>query len=224
MITNRDPSGNLVRSAETIEDEKVISLSDILYVISKYIWLILITMVLASTITLAYTLRQPPQYQASVKILIGQDSGFIGDSGNVQQLEDLTQTMAQAIRTRPVAEGVIRRQGLNLTPEALLDQLTADQVPNTQFIQVHYRDTDPRIAQAVADTIGVEFSELVTEVSPDVSAVTATVWEQAAVPGQPMGPSYGRNIAGALIVGAMLGLGLAFLLHYLDDNKKKGEG
>jgi capsular polysaccharide biosynthesis protein len=207
----------------TFEDEKTISIRDIFRTIRRYIWLILIMIVVTSGIALGYTFFQTPQYEASVKILVGQESGFVGASGNVQQLEDLTQTMSQAVITRPVAEEVIRQQGLNLTPEALLGRLSANQIPQTQFIQVNYRDTDPRTARSMADAVGYVFTEQVSEVSPDYSAVTATVWEQAAVPGQPANVSYRRNITVGLMVGAILGVGLAFLLEYLANTKKKGE-
>ena len=211
------------RPTTTFEDEKVVSLRDILHVIGRYIWLILITTVLTLGISIAYTLIQTPQYESSVKILIGQESGFVGANGNVQQLEDLTQTMSQAVQTRPVAEEVIRQQGLNLTPDALLGRLRANQIQQTQFVQVHYRDTDPRTARSMADAVGEVFTEQVSEVSPDYSAVTATLWEQAAVPGQPINVNFKRNIAVGLMIGAMLGVGLAFLLEYLANTKKKGE-
>jgi capsular polysaccharide biosynthesis protein len=214
MITDSER----VRRRRTIEDEKVISLGDILYVLRRRIWLIGIVIIIALGTTLGITFTQTPEYQASVKLLIGQESGFVGTSGNVQQLEDLTQTMSQAVQTRPVAEEVIRQRGLNLTPEALLGRLSANQVPNTQFVQVNYRDTDPVGAQTVVNAVGEVFSEQVTEVSPDVSAVTATVWEPSAVPGQPTSPDVARNIAVGLVVGAVLGVALAFLLEYLGNN------
>ncbi len=207
----------------TFEDEKVISLRDILYVLRRRAWLIGLVIIIALGTSAGLTLVQAPQYQASVKMLVGQESGFVGETGNVQQLEDLTQTMAHAVRTKPVAEKVVRQQGLNLTPEALLGQLSAVQTPNTQFIQVDYRDTDPERARVVAEAVGVAFSERVAEVSPDASAVTATVWEPAEMPRQPISPDMRRNIAIGLGIGAMLGVGLAFLLEYAVYGKRKGE-
>jgi capsular polysaccharide biosynthesis protein len=207
-----------------LEDENVFSLRDILHVFRKYMWLILVAMVVGASIALAYSFMQRPQYQASTKVLVGQDSGFVGSNGNVQQLQDLTQTMSQAIRTRPVAVEVIRQQGLNRDPDALLGRITADQIGQTQFIQVTYTDTDPRVAQLVADAVGEVFSEQVSEVSPDVNAVTATPWEEAVEPGQDISPNTRRNIAGGLIGGMILALGLGFLLEYLEPRgNEKGE-
>src|SRR5215217_5696013 len=101
MITDSER----VRSATTtFEDEKVISLRDILFVLRKRLWLIGLVIFIALGTTVGLTLMQPKEYQASVKILVGQESGFVTTTGNVQQLQDLTQTMAATLQTRPVAE------------------------------------------------------------------------------------------------------------------------
>jgi capsular polysaccharide biosynthesis protein len=213
MITDEERG----QATKTFGDGKVLSLKDILSILRRYIWLIGIVMLLGVGTSLGFSLLQEPEYEASIKILVGQESGFVGETGNVGQLTDLTATMAQAIRTRPVAEEVIRQHGLNLSPDTLVSRLSAAQIPNTQLINVSYKDPDPTRTRLVADAVGDVFSEQVTEVSPDVSAVTATVWEKAAVPGQPISPAYQRNIAVGLAIGAMLGVGLAFLLEYLRE-------
>jgi capsular polysaccharide biosynthesis protein len=215
MITDKERG----QSTKSFGDEKVLSLKDVIRVLRTYVWLIGIVTLLGLGTSLVLSFIQEPEYEASIKILVGQESGFVGETGNVSQLTDLTTTMAQTVRTRPVAEEVIRRQGLNLTPDALLGRLNAGQIPNTQLITVSYRDSDPTRARLLANAIGEVFSEQVTEVSPDVSAVTATVWEKAAVPGQPINPNYPRNMVVGVAIGAMLGLGLAFLLDYLDNSK-----
>ena len=62
------------------------------------------------------------------------------------------------------------------------------------------------------------FSERSTEVSRSANAITATVWETAVLPEHPVKPNPLRNAAVALVLGTFLGLGLAFLLEYLDDS------
>jgi capsular polysaccharide biosynthesis protein len=212
------------RSLRTFEDEKVVPLGNILHVLRTYIWLILFVMLLGVGIALGYSFLQTPQYEASTKILVGQNSESIEEAGSGEsgeQLQGLTETMSEAIRTRLVAEEVIRQNGLTLNPDALLDRIVATQVGTTQFIQVSYTDSDPQTAQLVANAVAQVFSERVFEVSPDVNAVTATVWEEAVVRGQVMSPNIIRNVAGGLTVGVLLGLGLAFLLNYLDNNNRK---
>lgn len=211
-------SSRLIPLIETTEDESVVSLKDALHIAQRRAWVILLSVIVVVGLAMGVNLMQMPQYEASVRILIGQESGIADDPANVQGLRDLTLTMTAAVDTRPVAEGVIQRLDLNTSPDKLLDNLSAEQVPDTQFIQVSYRDPDPQTAGSVANAVGEVFSDRIANISPDAGAVTATVWEQAAVPEEPASPNILRNVLLALMLGALIGIGLAALLEYLDDS------
>jgi capsular polysaccharide biosynthesis protein len=126
--------------------------------------------------------------------------------------------MTEAVKTRPVAEGVIRELNLGMSSEDFLKDLSVEQIPSTQFIEISYTDPNPRRVQQVANTIGEEFSRQVAKVSPSTSSITATVWERATLPEDPVSPNILLNTLVAVMAGAMLGVGLAFLLEYLDDS------
>jgi capsular polysaccharide biosynthesis protein len=83
---------------------------------------------------------------------------------------------------------------------------------------VTYTDSDPDRTQRIANTAGQVLSERISDVSPGGSAVTATVWDAASLPDSPISPNPVRNILLALLVGLMIGVGLALLLDYLDDD------
>jgi capsular polysaccharide biosynthesis protein len=131
--------------------------------------------------------------------------------------------MVEGVNSRPVAEGVIQELGLETTPEDLIQGVRVERIPDTQFIQVFYRDPSPDRAQQVANTMGSVFSEQIFEVSPTASAVTATVWEPAVTPNEPASPDLERNALLALALGLVLGIGLALLLEYLDDRWRSPE-
>lgn len=169
---------------------------------------------------MGFSLLQTPVYEAKIKILVGlQRDGSVplNLGSDITGLQQLTLTMAEAVDTRPVAEAVTNELNLKESPEALLEDLSAQQMPNTQFIEVSYKDTNPRQAQRVVNRIGQEFSEQVSDVSPSGNGVNATVWERAITPQSPVSPKPLLNSLVALVVGGMLGLGLAFLLEHLDD-------
>lgn len=212
---------------EASQDEYVLSLGDLFRVIWKRLWVIALIAVLSTGAAVGYSLGQTPIYEASIKILVGQEQS--GDAptsqlgSDVQGLQQLTLTVSEAVGTRPVAEGVIEELNLKLTPEEFLENLSVEQVSNTQFIQVSYRDPNPERAQQVANTIGEVFAEQVSEVSPSANAITATLWERAIPPDSPASPDILLNTLLALILGLMLGTGLAFLLEYLDDSWRSPE-
>lgn len=207
---------------------EVLSFKELLQVVRRRLWMILLLALLMSGAAMAYSLLlQTPKYEATIKVLIGQDAGnpesrsSLGDE--VQGLLQLTATMAEAVDSRSVAERVISDLNLATTPQEFSRNLTAQQVPETQFIEVSYADTNPARAQQVANTTGAEFAKKVSEESPSANAVTATVWERAELPEAPSSPRpllYGLL---AFSLGTLLGVSLAFLLEYLDDSWRSAE-
>jgi capsular polysaccharide biosynthesis protein len=136
----------------------------------------------------------------------------------VTGLQQLTLTMAEGVSTRPIAEAVIRQESLRITPQALLDNLSVEQIGATQFIQVTYEDSSPKRAQRVANAIGEAFSKKVSGGSSAANAISATVWERAALPSEPVSPNPMRNGLLTLVAALMLGVGLTLLLKLLDDS------
>lgn len=199
-----------------------LSLKDVLRILWKRMWLIALTMFICLTAALGIAFIQTPKYEGNVKILIGQDAQGSGVpsnlAGEVEGLQQITQTMTEAVKTLPVAGAVIERLGLRVSQREFLENMTVEQVGATQFIEVSYRDTDPQRAQRIANTIGEEFADQISVLSPSANAITATVWERGLVPDAPSTPKPLRYGLIGLVLGAMLGVALAFLLAYLDDN------
>ncbi len=186
-------------------------------------WVILLTVVVCVSAAVAYSLQQTPLYEASIKILVGQDQGLLTDPAQSESLQSLAFTLSEAVATEPVGELVVKRLDLGWPPDAIVAGTSAEVIPDTQFIEVTYTDTDPRRAQRIVNAIGDAFSEQISEVSPKVSGVSATVWERAEVPQSPVSPDPGRNGLTAFVVGIMLGVGLVLLLEYLDDSWRSPE-
>lgn len=204
---------------ESPQDEELLSVRDILQVLRRRLWVILLLALLSASAAVGFSLLQTPVYDASISVLVGQDQGVVTeDASAATGLAQVTQTMAELAHTSTVAEAVIREMGLSVTPGQFLENLSVEQTTETQVVQISYTDPDPERAAEVANTTGEIFSDQVADVSPDANAVTATVWERASTPDSPSSPQPVRNGALALVMGLMLGVGLAFLLEHLDDS------
>jgi capsular polysaccharide biosynthesis protein len=211
-------------SKEPAEGEHVLTLRDLLYVVQRYLWALLLVPFVVVGMGVGYTLLQTPTYEASIKILVGQKQGSSvpGSLGNdVQGIQQLTGTMAELVKGRPVAEEVIRRQELPMSAGEIEGRLDARAISETQLIQVSYTDSSPQRAQEIVNTLGEVFSEQVPEVIPGADAVIATVWEQAELPTQQKSPNLSFNVALALLVAVMLDLGLVVLFLALDRKRQK---
>jgi capsular polysaccharide biosynthesis protein len=170
---------------------------------------------LIAAVVVMFSATRTPTYEASAKVLVEdqkeQSYGKIHPIPNApthERVRQLIQTMTIVIDTHPVAEEVIRRLGLEVSPDQLLNNLSIEQIESSQFIQLSYTDTDPARSAQVVNTVGEVSSERISPMSAAGSNFTANVWEKAAVPESPASPKPLRNgliaLVGALALSAAL--------------------
>lgn len=213
-------------SVEFAQGEYSLSLKSFLGMVRRRLLMIAGVAVLLAGLAVGFSLLQAPVYEASTEIIVGQEQNSEIPSSlstDIMGLQQVTLTVAEAVDSRVVASAVIEELDLQMTPERFLGNMSVEQVPETQFIQIYYVDSDPERAREIADTIAEVTSEQIADVSPSASAITATVWEPAVTPTAPVGPDVERNAALALALGLMLGVALALLLEYLDDSWRTPE-
>jgi capsular polysaccharide biosynthesis protein len=201
-------------------DSMFSSLRDLIQTLKRRLWLLVLVLLICVGVAVGLSFLVTPKYEATVKLLIAQteESSVPGGLGSdVQGLQQLTQTVAEGINSGPLAEDVIRQLGLQTTQEALLTNMEARPIRDTQFVSISYRDTSPEGAQEIADTLGREVAEQTSNVMPSATGITATVWTPAVVPDSPVTPNLMLNFVIGLIVGSMLGVGLIFLVESLDS-------
>jgi capsular polysaccharide biosynthesis protein len=216
-------TGGVTRFPEGEVVFQVFQVSDILRVFRRRFFVILLVMCLCAGLALGLSFLQTPVYQSSIKILVGQSQGFASDPAQATNLQLLTLTLGEAVDTYPVAQAVVQDLDLDISPKDMIANTNVEVITNTQFIDVSYTDTDPRRARWIANAIGDRFSDQVSDVSPKVSGITATVWEPAVVPQAPISPNPVLNILIGIVLGSMLGVALAFLFDYLDDRWQSPE-
>jgi len=216
----------VVASTEVDGVEDTLPLKDIVRVLGRRLWLIIaVTLVIVGG-AVGFGLAQTPTYEASTKLLVGQQKGA-GDpfnlAGDVQGLQLLTKTLAAAVNARPIAQVVVRQLDLSINPNELMANVQVEQIPDTQFVQVTYKDTNPERAQLIANSIGDVFSVRISEISPKASGVTVTVWESATMPTNPVSPNFMLILPLALVLGVVLGVTLALLLEYWGSGWRSAE-
>ena len=203
----------------TSENEGLASQVDPIRVLRRRLWMIMLASLVVAGLAAGFSFAQTPTYEASVMLLIGQKQEGDGTNnlvGDIEGLQQLAQTVATAATTGPITEGTAER--VAGAPLDLPESLSAEVIEGTTFVQVDYRDTDPERAQRIANTVGALLSERISDVSLGTSGLTATVWQEANEPESPVSPDPVRNVLLGLLLGAMIGAGLAFMLDYLDDD------
>jgi capsular exopolysaccharide synthesis family protein len=114
--------------------------------IIKWWRLIVVGAVIAAFATLVTLIGQPPAYESSTTLMIGQSISNPNPSSNQFYLEqDLAKIYADVAGREPIRTATRQSLGLESLPFFSVRAL-----PNTQFIEIIVRDTDPVRAQQVA--------------------------------------------------------------------------
>jgi capsular polysaccharide biosynthesis protein len=219
-------NGSSAALARASESEGAFTVGDLGRVLLKRLWVILLVVSVVVGFAVGVSFWQTPEYVASTKVLVGQEQGNGQDTnlgGDVSGLQALTQTMIMYIDTRPVAEEAIRRLGLEISPDDLLNNLTIEQMETSQLILLSYKDTDPLRAEQIVNAVGQVSTERISASSVSASNIEANVIERALVPDAPVSPKPLRNGLLAAVFGLMLGIGLALLMEYLDYSWRSPE-
>jgi capsular polysaccharide biosynthesis protein len=220
------------QGSEAHMEQYDISLRDLLLSIWRRLWIVVLVALVFSGAAVGFTLARPPLYESTIILLVGPKADEVPSSlgGQIQGLGEVTVTMTEAVATRPIAHATIQELDLSIPPDDLLANMRVEQVPATQLIQVSYQDPDPRRAQLIANTVGKMFSQQVAEVS-GANGIRIVTWQNAVEPESPevhpipllslLVPTVLALIFNGflgLVVGLMVGVGLALMLEYLDDS------
>lgn len=200
--------------------EETISLKELLQTLKKRIFLILaitLTAVMVSGVVSFFFLT--PIYQASTQILINKSNSDQGNynPADVQTSLQLINTYTVIIKSPAILDLVIKEMDLNMTSGQLSSKVTVSNENQSQVMNISVQDENPQTAAALANTIAEVFKEENIMKADNINILaTAEV-----VDGQsPIKPQPTLNIAIAMVVGLMAGVGLAFLLEYFDSTVK----
>jgi len=196
--------------------------------LKRQLWLIVLVVAVAVAIAAAATLGQQKVYRASSKIVVFPGATLNPQFGNTAQA--FTQTMSPLLKDDVIARQVIRRLGLNQTPEDLLRHLNVSSTPDSAVLQVSYDSHSPREAVRILTEIGSVFTARVHNLlgkpsgkSAPLNAplVTAVDWGPAHASSTPISPHPARTLVFAGVIGLALGIVLGLLRDALDERIRK---
>lgn len=205
--------------------EETISLKEIFEVIKKRIKLIgaiTIGAVLVSAIISFFVLT--PTYQSSTEFIVNQKPNDPATQYSVNDVRlnvELINTYSQIIRSPRILDEVIEELNLSLTASELQNKIDVNSPNSSQVVIVTATDTDPEMATQIANTtVSVFQREIPVLMNVSVDNVEVLSPAITASNPSPVSPNKKLNIAIALVLGLMVGVGLAFLLEYLDNTVK----
>lgn len=186
-------------------------------------WISILVITLATlAVTALITFLLPPKYTASTRLFYGVQAAQSGsDLAQGSTFAEAQLSSYSQVATSPlVLQPVIDQLGLQTTPAALAEQVSAFAPTDTVIIQVTVTDKDAQQAAKIANQVGQQLASVSSDLSPrrqdGSQSVKATILAPAQVPTNPSSPNILRNLAAGLILGLLLGVAVAILRRLLD--------
>jgi capsular exopolysaccharide synthesis family protein len=185
-------------------------------------WLPLCGLLLGVGAAYGVSSLQTPVYSSTVQLFVSTTGStstseiFQGSQFSQQRVA----SYAEVVRGRVLADRVVDRLGLRISPAELSRRITVETVPQTVLLDVTATDPSPVGAQRIADALGQEFIDRVSELENSGpgsdSPVEVVVAEPPAVADAPSFPRTGLWVGLGGTAGLLLGLGLSLLRSRLD--------
>ena len=204
-------------------EEQVISISEIIDAVKKRWKIIALCTLIATLVSGIFSFFIiSPTYEASTKVFIGKEESSVENYNynDITMYQKLLKTYSELIKTKDLINRSITNSEYELDVEDVLNNVSVTTVADTQMIQIAYKSTSPNIAKNMLENITNEFITTAQELVPNGNV---RVLETVELPEEPVAPNKKMNIAIAFILGMMLGLGIVFLLEYLDNTYKNKE-
>lgn len=208
------------------DDEITIDLAELFGVLWHWIWLILLVALLFGGAAYAFSkFVIPEEFQSTTKIyVLDKESGSGGQSTytDLQVGSQLTKDYAELITSRTVIEKVIADNHLESVYDykEFLKKVEVNTPTDTRIVSITVTDTNPALAQALADDIRVEASDLIID-TMQINAVNT--YEVANLPTEKSAPSCSKWALIGVLLGALLVGGIVTLQYILDDTIKTSE-
>lgn len=205
--------------------EETISLKEIFSVLKKRLMLIVLLVVgaiLVSAIVSYFIIT--PTYQASTQFIVNQDTNENNavDINQIRSNVEIINTYNDIISSKRILDQVVEELDLTISAGALGEKISISSAESSQVVTLSATDADPEVAADIANTTVQIFQTDLPELM-NVNNVNVLTEATVAANPSPVSPKPLLNMAIAVVLALMVGVGLVFLLEYLDNTIKTEE-
>jgi capsular polysaccharide biosynthesis protein len=170
-----------------------------------------------------------PSYSATTVIYVGprafdfNTNQMTNNVDSINAVNAVLTTFSKMIASQPTSSEAVSTTGVDRSPASVVGKTAVTAEPSTQLLDVKVTDTDPRVAESLANGMADAFVGKVQAYQPGAPATPGTapgspayVFERAGLPTMPQSTGLSRNVALAALLGLLASAGMAFLLEYMD--------
>lgn len=188
----------------------------------RHRWRVVIASVaIAVALAAAFTWQATPLYSSTASIFVSTNpsDSAAAYQGNLFATQRVS-SYAELVGKRKLADQVADDLGGGISSAQLQSEVSTSVNPDTVILDITATDPDPvmarDIAQAYAEALSREVATLETPQGKNNALVQASIVDNARVSTAAVSPQPTRNIGLALVLGLLVGLGLAVLRELLD--------
>ncbi len=203
-------------------EETTIEIKELLLYLKKYLWIIILTGILAGTIGFFVTkLFVTPIYEASSTMIVNTriDQNVAVTNDQITSAENLVDTYAIIIQSGTVLNPVINALNLNESLTALQDQVSVSAVNGTQVMRIAVKDREPQRALNIVSQIVLTAPDIIIDT---VEAGSVKTIDKPTVSSSPVSPNKKINALLMAMLGIIVSAGF-FILKFMLDNTFKSE-
>lgn len=195
-------------------------------IVRNRLWMILLLMTVSAVATTVYSYTMIDQkYAASTKLIVNQNeeisvqNGKL-DIGTINSNIQLIKTYKEIIATPRIMNLVVEQYPqLQLTSDELISKIGVSSVNETQVMSVFAIDSSYSRAANIVNAVATVFQNEIPKLMK-VDNVNILNEADPNVNAAPIPANSNLNIIISIVLSFMIGLGLVFLLDYLDDTVK----
>jgi capsular exopolysaccharide synthesis family protein len=173
-------------------------------------------------------LLTPPTYAASTTLFVtvpmGDGRGVIDAYEAGLFSHQRVASYMELLTSEKVARRTIKALNLDTTPDDLAAELTVATKPDTVLIFLSVKDRSASRAAQIANELSSQFVQVIAELEtpsfPQQPVAQVVVTQSAVVPDHRVAPNRKLYVELGMVVGALLGFGLAALRDHLDRTVK----
>ncbi len=197
------------------------NLTNIFKIVTKRWWIIVVSLLVCVTVSVIATyFIATPVFQSSTTVYVGKKTALSSDNAinDVLLGNQLVKDYREIILSRLVASQVLTNLGItNLSADQLSSKITVSLKNETRVIQISVSDTDSILAKNIANSVASIFKDKVV----DIMAVdNVSVIDTAVASTIPVSPNKRLNIILSFIIALIAGIGINFLIEYMDNTIK----
>ena len=202
-----------------------INLKELFDYLKERILIILIIILAVLVVGCIYSIFiKVPMYQSETTVVLVSDDGTSGGGTTTQSDVNLNQslvsTYSEIVKSRRIADKVIKNLSLNYTIDELLNNISVSNTAETEIITIIVKDQDKPLAADIANEVVKVFGEEIKDIYKLQNVSVIDVAEEAE---EPYNINMLKDLVIYLLVGIVLACGTIFVIYYFDTTIKSAE-